>query len=106
MQNKGLISFIKHLNNVSSLYEVDNFFALANKNEVVQLVESLMERLVKENMLYQKKLQREVLWSIHREVWHWSKVWISKQNMDFKGTIKIREDNILIIRKKRACIIH
>lgn len=45
-------------------------------------------------------MQRDELWSIHREVWHWSKVWISKNNMDFKGKIKIREDNILIIGKK------
>lgn len=34
---------------------MDSFFALANRNEVVQLAKSLMERLVKENVLYQKK---------------------------------------------------
>ena len=59
MQNKGLIPFIKLLSIVSCLYEVYSFFALASKNEVVQLSKSFMERLVKKNMLYQKKCKEK-----------------------------------------------
>lgn len=60
MQKKDLISLIKHLSNVSSLHEVDSFFALASKNEIAQLAKIIIGKtFVKEKMLYQKKCREE-----------------------------------------------
>jgi hypothetical protein len=57
------ISLIKYLSNVSCLYELekDDFFALENKNEIPRLAKSLMERLLNEKVLQQKKCKEKTM---------------------------------------------
>jgi hypothetical protein len=43
---KNAKSLTKYLSNVSSLYAVDNFFALANKNKITQLAKSLTKKVL------------------------------------------------------------
>jgi hypothetical protein len=60
-RNKGLVSLIKYLSNVSCLHEVekDGIFALANNNEIARLAKSLIERLYKGKRALTEEMQRE-----------------------------------------------
>jgi hypothetical protein len=60
LRNKGIASLIKYLSNVNYLYEVekDEFFALANKNEIARLAKSLMGKLFKEKCALTEEMQR------------------------------------------------
>jgi hypothetical protein len=58
---KDLVSVIKCLSHVSCLYVVENddFFALADKNEMARLTKSLMERIFKGKCSLREEMQRE-----------------------------------------------
>lgn len=82
---------MKHLSSVGRLYEVDSFFALADKSEVAQLAKSLMEKLVKENMLCRRNVKRSKCWDLFIVKSDTDLKSELTKIMDFMGKIKIRE---------------